>query len=138
MLLLKISYNPSIIPSLRGAVIVNTTILVMYRRRNFHPLSSLIFLLVTIIRLYSSRLILPEPNISFATLTKSTPKCLIKVKGVPILEHWLVILEKIGVGVLPGNNFGYTLRSAIEILLKPLILNLLSQKMGVLIIQKKS
>ena len=30
-------------------------------------------------------------------LTLKTPKCLIKVKGVPILEHWLVTLEKIGV-----------------------------------------
>ena len=30
-------------------------------------------------------------------LTDKTPKCLIKVKGLPILEHWLMKLELIKV-----------------------------------------
>ena len=37
-------------------------------------------------------------------LTLQTPKCLIEVKGKPILEHWLVSLEKIGVDKILINT----------------------------------
>ena len=30
-------------------------------------------------------------------ITNSTPKCLVKIKGRPLLEYWLVLLEKHGI-----------------------------------------
>ena len=49
-------------------------------------------------------------------ITYDTPKCLVKINNIPILEHWLIKLEKIGIDEVLINK--YYLAEKVEEFLK--------------------